>query len=110
MATSSDHASIRELAARQHNNVTRSQLLRSGWSDAAIRHQLESGRLHVVFRGVYAVGRRHETLEGIWMAAVLRCGPGAVLSNDSAAACLGFRPRRKGLIEVSIPWPRKVRE
>jgi hypothetical protein len=110
MAPSSDHASATRLAERQHNNITRVQLLRCGYSNDAIRHQLKTGRLHVVFRGVYAVGRCHETLEGAWMAAVLRCGPGAVLSHDSAGGCLGFRARRKGLIEITIPWLRKVRE
>jgi very-short-patch-repair endonuclease len=110
MTTTSDHASARALAEQQHNNVTRAQLRALGYSSAAIRHGLSSGRLHRVFRGVYAWGRPHETLEGLWMAAVLRCGPGAALSHDSAAACLGIRPRLKGRIEVSVPWCRKVRE
>jgi very-short-patch-repair endonuclease len=110
MAPSSDHANVRALIQRQHNNITHAQLLSNGYSEDAIRHRRESGRLHVLFRGVYAVGRPHDTLEALWAAAVLRSGPGAVLSHDSAAACLGFRPRRQGLIEVTIPWVRKVRE
>jgi hypothetical protein len=36
--------------------------------------------LHPVWRGVYAVGRPELTRRGLWMAAVLACGPGAALS------------------------------
>jgi very-short-patch-repair endonuclease len=52
---------------------------------------------------VYAVGRPRLTLRGRWLAAVLACGPGAVLSHGSAAACWGIRPVREGPIEVSVP-------
>jgi very-short-patch-repair endonuclease len=37
------------------------------------------------------------------MAAVLACGPEAVLSHGSAASLWGFRPVRWGLIDVSLP-------
>lgn len=54
-------------------------------------------------RGVYAVGRPELTLHGRWMAAVLACGPGAVLSHGSAAALWGVLPERGGTIEVAVP-------
>jgi hypothetical protein len=38
-------------------------------------------RLHVLYRGIYAVGHPVLTAEGRWMAAVLATGPGAVLSH-----------------------------
>jgi very-short-patch-repair endonuclease len=109
MAPSSNHAA-RALARRQQNNLTRKQLLELGYSHDAIRHRLATGRLHPVFRGVYAVDRPHVLPEGVWMAAVLRFGVGAVLSHESAAALWGFRPHRPGLIEISIPAERKARE
>jgi len=37
------------------------------------------------------------------MAAVLACGPQAALSHGSAASLWGFRPLRRGLIDVSVP-------
>ncbi len=54
-------------------------------------------------RGVYAVGRPELTLHGRWMAAVLACGQGAILSHGSAAALWGILPERGGSIEVSVP-------
>jgi very-short-patch-repair endonuclease len=61
-------------------------------------------------RGVYAVGRRELTREGVWMAAVLACGERAALSHESAAQLLGIRRYERGQIEVSIPADRTVRQ
>jgi hypothetical protein len=66
--------------------ITRGQLIGLGFTPKAIEHRVQKGRLHPIVRGVYAVGRRHLIREGRWMAAVLACGPGAVLSHRSAAA------------------------
>lgn len=76
---------IAELAQRQHGVVARRQLLRLGLTDARIKGRVRRGYLHVVHRGVYAVGHRLMSVHGRWMAAVLSCGPGAVLSHRSAA-------------------------
>ena len=54
------------------------------------------GWLHRLHRGVYAVGHRPLTDEGRWMAAVLACGEGAVLSHQAAGELWGLRRRRKG--------------
>jgi very-short-patch-repair endonuclease len=74
-----------------------------GFSARSINHRIATGRLHPVRAGVYAVGRRELSDRGRWMAAVLSCGPDAVLSHGSAAALWGFRPRRFDEIEVSVP-------
>src|SRR2546430_8162163 len=55
------------------------------------------------WRGVYAIGRPQLTVHGRWMAAVLSCGPEAVLSHESAAALWEIRPVRGDEIEVSVP-------
>ena len=47
------------------------------------------------------VGRPQLTRAGVWMAAVLGCGPGAALSHGSAAALWGISARSAG-IEVSV--------
>ena len=77
------------LAERQHGVVSRTQLLELGLGRRAIDHRLELGRLRAVHRGVYRIGLLSR--DGRWMAAVLACGPGAVLSHLSAAALWGIR-------------------
>jgi very-short-patch-repair endonuclease len=56
-----------------------------------------------VARGVYAVGRPELTPYGRWMAAVLACGPGAVLSHGTAAALWGILREPSTPIEVAVP-------
>lgn len=104
----------RRLVARQHGVVTRRQLLELGLSVRGIEHRLATGRLHLLVRGVYAVGRPEIGRDGHWMAAVLACGPGSVLSHGSAAALWGFGRERAGKVDVSVPFrsfnqPRQVR-
>ena len=94
-----------DLVERQHGVVARRQLLSLGYSARGIRHRVESGRLHVVHRGVYSVGRPSVGPNGRWMAAVLACGPKAVLSHSSAAALWQIGVEERGLIEVSVTSP-----
>jgi hypothetical protein len=91
------------LVRAQHGVISRAQLLEIGYSDAAIRHRIETGRLHEIHRGVYAVGRRQLSQDGKWMAAVLAAGGGALLSHQSQGEHLGFRKRAGLPIEVTIP-------
>lgn len=96
-------------AQAQHWTISGDQLAEFGFSEKAIRHRLGSGRLHRLWPGVYAVGRRHVTLEGLWLAAVLTCGEGAALSHESAAQLWRIRPRRRSEIEVTVPYRRNPR-
>src|SRR5919197_3204042 len=91
------------LAEAQHGVVARDQLIVFGFSVAAIEHRLATGRLHHFRRGVYAVGRPGLTQHGIWMAAVLCCGPGAALSHVDAAALWDLRLGERSDIHVSVP-------
>jgi hypothetical protein len=91
------------LVARQHGVVARWQLLEHGLSAQAIKRRIANGRLHAVYRGVYAVGRPELSRLGRWMAAVLACGPGAVLSDTSAAALWEIGAETTEGIEVSVP-------
>jgi very-short-patch-repair endonuclease len=83
-------AVIALLAERQHGVVARRQLEERGIGRGAIEVRLRRGSLHLVHRGVYAVGHRGLGAHGRWMAAVLACGPVAVLSHRSAARCWGI--------------------
>jgi very-short-patch-repair endonuclease len=93
------------LAKRQHGVITRKQLLELGFSRQAIEHRLRSGRLHSVRTGVYAVGRAELSDYGRWMAALLACGDGAVLSHSSAAALWRIGFEQRNVIELSSPSP-----
>jgi predicted transcriptional regulator of viral defense system len=78
---------IAQVAGRQWGVVASRQLLAIGLSRPGIVRRVRAGRLHPVHRCVYAVVQpRVLRREGRWMAAVLACGEGAVLSHGSAAA------------------------
>lgn len=83
-------AVIRELAERQHGVVARWQLLDLDLSPGVFRSRCENDTLVPLFQGVFAVGHQRLTREGRWMAAVLACGPGAVLSHFSAGHLWGI--------------------
>jgi predicted transcriptional regulator of viral defense system len=91
-----------QLAARQHGVVARRQLLAHGIDGELIQRRLESGHLHRVHLGVYAVGHPNLTPNGRLMAAVLACGADALLSHRSAAALWGIAARRSGRIDVTV--------
>ncbi len=94
---------IARIAGRQHGVATSAQLVGVGLSYAAIGKRARSGRLHRIHRGVYAVGHRGLNLRGYWMAAVLACGEGAVLSHTSAVVLLGLLKPIRGPIHVTSP-------
>ena len=96
------------LVRAQHGVLTRTQLLKLGISTKGVKHRVATGRLHPLARGVYAVGRPGLTPHGRWMAAVLACGDGAVLSHRSAAELWGIGREWEGTIDVSIRRKSKI--
>jgi hypothetical protein len=97
------------MVRRQHGVVAREQLLALGFTKSAIEHRVRTGRLRLVMRGVYLVGRPQLSREGRWMAAVLACGPGAALSHRSAAALWRFGTEHADYIDVSVRRSSEVR-
>jgi hypothetical protein len=89
------------VAERQWGVVSRAQLLDLGVSAAGIATWRRRGRLQVVFRGVYAVGHRSLRAEGRHLAAVLACGPGAVLSHRTAASLWGLLRTDQTRVDVT---------
>ncbi len=65
--------------------MTRAQLLQTGLTRTEIERRRKSGLLILQFRGVYRVGHAAPSLLATYMAAVLACGPGALLRGRSAA-------------------------
>lgn len=97
---------IAHIADRQYGHVTREQLLDLGAQSDAITYWTRSRRLIRVHKGVYAVGHAQHSALAKAMAAVLACGPDAVLSHDSAAALWGVRIW-PSLPEVTAPHDRR---
>lgn len=93
-------AEIREVAERQHGVVAWRHLIDLGLGRGQIEDRIASGKLVPLHRGVFAVGHRRISLRGHWLAAVLACGPNAVLSYASAAQLWDMRGSR-GPIEVT---------
>lgn len=97
---------LAEIALEQHGAVTLAQLRRLGLTGSAVRSRVEEGSLLGLYEGVYAVGHVPETREARYMAAVLACGPDAVLSHRSAADLSGIRENRRAQIDVTAPGRR----
>jgi predicted transcriptional regulator of viral defense system len=94
---------LARLADVQHGVVSLTQLVELGFSRDSVRKRAARGRLHRVHRGVYSVGRARLDVRGRWMAAVLACGPGAVISHRTAANAQGLLRGASGKIEVTAP-------
>lgn len=94
---------IGRIAREQHGIVTTKQLVAAGLSDAAVSKRVRSGKLYRVHRGVYSVGHDGLSEPQRWMAAVLACGPRAVLSHGSAAVHWDLLKPLAGQIDVSVP-------
>lgn len=85
------HDALAELAGRQHGVVSIRQLTGPlGYSRGAVSRAVADGRLHLLYRGVYAVGHNRITVHGEGLAAVLACGRGALLSHYSAGWLWGI--------------------
>jgi len=95
---------LAELANAQHAVFGLSQVRELGLSDTAVRKRVRGGRLHRIHQTVYSlVPKALLKREGLYMAAVLACGPGAVLSHRSAARLHELRSYGYTRIEVTVP-------
>jgi very-short-patch-repair endonuclease len=98
---------IAAIAATQRGLITREQLIDLGLGRGAIEHRIRAGRLHVIHRGVYAVGHPNLTQKGRWLAAVVASGSDAVLSHRSAAELWGLLAVSSGPVSVTVPLARQ---
>jgi very-short-patch-repair endonuclease len=79
------------------------QLERLGLTVKVIDKRVAAGRLHRIHQGLYAVGHRFLTPRGHLMAAVLACGPDAVLSHRSAAYLHDILDDSRNRVDVIAP-------
>jgi hypothetical protein len=94
---------LASVATRQEGIVTTSQLRAAGLGDGAINRWVETGRLHPLFRTVFALGHRSIGPRARVRAAVLACGPGAAASHRSAAWLLGIGEKNPMTVDVIPP-------
>jgi very-short-patch-repair endonuclease len=98
---------VRALAAEQAGVATREQLLAAGVSRSAIGRALRVGKLHHVYRGVYAaVAPELLTEEGQLLSALLAAGDGAILSHGTAAWRWRIIPAPPSLMQLALPRDR----
>jgi very-short-patch-repair endonuclease len=99
---------LARIAGAAHGLVTRRELLAAGVTAAEIRRRLRTGALLREHRGVYRVGHRAPSVEARYLAAVLSCGDGALLSGLAAAHLLSLRSGPAPGPEVTAPAQRRV--
>src|SRR4051794_31621276 len=91
----------RLLSARQNGALTFEQLCRAGLSRRRVQGLVERGELTRLHRSVYRFGP--VTLPYCpETAAVLACGPKAVVSHRSASYLYGMLPRAEGPVHVTV--------
>jgi hypothetical protein len=99
---------VARLATRSHGVVTRRQLLAAGVSRQEIADRLATGALLREHRGVYRVGHRAPSVEARYLAAVLACGDGALLSGPAAGHLWGLVKGAAPPPEVTAPTERRL--
>jgi Protein of unknown function (DUF559) len=97
-------AALGRLAAGQNGVFELCQMVELGLSASGVRSRASRAQLYLVYPRVYSlVPPSLLTREGWFMAAVLACGPGAVLSHRSASALEGLRRTERSGIDVTVP-------
>jgi very-short-patch-repair endonuclease len=94
--------SIAALATEQYGIVAHKQLRDLGLTESAISRRIADATLHKLHQGVYAVGHAAVSKRGTLMAALLACGPGAMLSHSAAAWMWGLLAQLPSPIDVTV--------
>jgi predicted transcriptional regulator of viral defense system len=99
---------VTELARWQGGAISRRQLLAAGFTPQMIFTRLERGRWQQLHWGVYAMFTGPVPREAELWAALLRAGPGAVLSHLSAAELHELIDYPGESIYVTVPSTRRI--
>jgi len=110
MLCMADHglAGARELLRCQRGVLTRAQARDAGLTDKAIAVRLHSGRWQRLHTAVYATFSGEPSRDCWLWAAVLRAGPGAALSHQTAAELYGLLTNPAPVIHVTVPGGRRI--
>jgi very-short-patch-repair endonuclease len=97
------------LLKSQHGAIARWQAPTVGLALPAVDGLLRHGRWRQLYRGVYAAYTGVPPRACLLWAGVLRAGPGAVLSHDTAAELDGLTDRPSTVTHVTVGLDRRVR-
>ena len=92
-----------QLLESQDGVVSVKQAESAGMAAKAVRAQVRAGRWQVMQRGVYAAFTGRPTRRAELWAVLLRAGPGAALSHQTAAELAGLIDRPGPVIHVTVP-------
>jgi hypothetical protein len=99
---------LRELTGRQQGILTSDQARVGGLSRDIVRSRLRQERWQRIHAGVYATFTGPLSRPAVIWAAVLRAGPGAVLSYATAAELDGLADEPSVPIHITIPASRRI--
>jgi hypothetical protein len=99
---------LRELVQRQRGVLSRRQILAAGLHGDLVESRLRRGAWRQIYTGVYATFTGECSHEAMTWAAVLRAGPGAALSHQTAAELDQLVRGPTPLIHVTVPTSRRV--
>ncbi len=97
----------RSLLQSQSGVISREQARDAGFTPKAIECQLASGSWQRLYRGAYATFTGALPRAAKLWAVVLRVGPGAVLSHETAAEIHRLTDKQSARIHVSVPAERR---
>ena len=96
-------AECREVIASQGGVIGRSQGAQFGLSPYSMRHRLRAADWQRIQRGAYATFSGGVTREAQLWAALLRAGPEAMLSHQTAAELYGLLKQPSTMIHLTVP-------
>jgi very-short-patch-repair endonuclease len=96
------------LLERQCGVLSRQQALAAGMSPALIDNRLRSGRWQRLQQGVYATFSGAPSRDVLRWAALLRAGPAAALSYQTAAELHGLTDKPSSLIHITVAATQRV--
>jgi hypothetical protein len=97
-----------ELLELQHGVIARWQIAQAGQGARIVDPQLHSGRWQPLYRGVYANFTGRPSRIALLWGAVLRAGPGAALSYDTAAELDRLADKPSTTIHVTVSQARQI--
>ncbi len=103
---SCDPSELRELLTTQGQAVARRQSPGIAIDPETMRNWARSGRWQRLQRGVYAAFSGEPSRETVLWSALLRAGPGAVLSHQTAAELHGLVDKPSSIITITVPASR----
>jgi hypothetical protein len=99
---------LNELAEAQQGVITHRQAFGAGLTIDTIRARVDGGRWQRIYPGVFAMFSGEVCRSAQLWAAVLRSGPGATLSHQTAAELNGLTRKPWEHIHVTVPRDRRV--